>query len=126
MNNFSCYSDLFGNEYDEKSDLLRYKWFYDKNKLDKVGINNDATLLIHDSMVYTMKRFRKIEQTIRGKKTIQLMYKLSNRLSKDTDSNAFSVNTILNERSNYITFKYVEYKDEMIFTNLTYNGKPFS
>lgn len=116
--------------YNTEQDNL--KWYYDLNKVDKIGFNSDGTEMTHDSMTFSLKSFRRIEEKILGKNTVQIIFKLSTRVSdKSAQINTDKLNReyfgdlALHEKSNYVTFKYVEHKGKMTFTHIVFNGKEF-
>ncbi len=126
-NNFQIQcTDLYGNDYDDEIELKKYTWYYDKSRLDKIGINHDGTKLMHDSMIYTLKKFRKIEKKIEGLDTMQLVYKLDDRNGNSGQYQQYFTDLIFNERSNYIVYKYVEHDGKLTFTHIVFNGKQFN
>lgn len=111
----------------ESIDLSNYKWYNDKNHLDKIGINSDGTKLMHDSMLYVLKKFRMINKIINSVNTIQLIFKLDNKLDelKPTTKQPYFTDLIFGEKSAYIIFKYVEINKKMTFSHIVFNGKIF-
>lgn len=108
-------------------DTSNFTWFYDERKYDKIGISSDGTQVMHDSIVFTLKKFKKVEEVMNGRNTIQLIYNLSgwNASDKSTDKSYFSDLT-LHEKGTYLDFKYVENsKGEMVFVYITFNGRVF-
>ncbi len=99
-----------------------YTWFYDKN--DKIGISTDGSKMIHDSIIFTLKKFRKITSE---KNQLQLIYELSgwNDPTSSVNKKYFSDLT-LHEKGNYLSFKYVEdSKGNMKFVYAIFNGRNF-
>ena len=122
-------ANLYGDTYDDNTEMSNYKWYNDNKNLDKIGISPDGSQLTHDSMLYRLKKFKKIEKIINNVNTIQLTYKLDNKTEVvDTSSTKYQYFTdlIFSEQSNYITFKYIEFEGKMIFSHIIFNGKMFS
>lgn len=129
-NNYTnCCANLYGDTYDDNTETSNYKWYNDTKKLDKIGISPDGSQLMHDSMLYTLKKFKKIEKVINNLNTIQLIYKLDNKTEVvDTSMTKYHYFTdlIFSEQSNYIVFKYVESEGKMLFSHIIFNGKMFN
>lgn len=117
---------LNGEAYDDKLDIDNLKWFHDKYDVDKIGINPSGDELYHDSMLYTLAKFHKIDKKINGKNTIQLIYKISNQQSNHaTDDRVYFTDLLMHTQSNYLIYKYVEINNKMEFSHIVFNGKTF-
>lgn len=119
------YSSVYGENYDDNVELSNYTWYCDKNNVDNIGINKDGSQLIHDSMVFTLKKFRKIEKMVSNTNTIQLVYKLDNRNGDSGQTQPYFSDLVFSEKSNYLIFKYVETNGNFKFTHIVFNGKIF-
>ena len=103
-----------------------YKWYVDKNKIDKIGINNDGSELMHDSMLYKLKKFKKQNINIKNIRRTQLIYKLDNTNGYNTDNKKNFTDLIFGEKSIYVIFEYIEKNKIMDFSHIVFNGKMFS
>lgn len=128
--NTNICENIYGTSYTNNIDKINesnYVWYYDKNKLDKIGINPNGSRLLHDSMLYKLKKFKIINSVIQNLNTTQLVLKLDNKLeeNKEDNLNNYFTDMIFSEKSCYIIFKYVELNNKMTFSHIVFNGKIF-
>lgn len=135
QNCYDLYGDYF-NKIDEQNELSNYTWYHDKNNADKIGINSDGSLLIHDNMIYKLKKFKIDTKQIKNINSKQLIFKLSNRQNTEDNQNNQNNNNlqkeiiftdlIFSEKSNYVIFIYLENnKSVFSFSHIIFNGKKF-
>ena len=126
LHNYLLYINImsFNYEYYLNDNDDSYTWLYDTNRVDKIGISNDGNKIIHDSMVFTLEKFRRIEKKISDVNTIQLVYKLFTWVTPTERS--YFTDLTLHEKGQYIAFKYAENSEgQMRFAHITFNGKNF-
>lgn len=119
---------ISNHDYDENYENIEtsnYTWYYDKFNIDKIGINPDGNQLMHDSMLFTLKKFRSINKSINGINTTQLIMKLDVRNGEGGQTNKYFTDNIFGEKSAYIIFKYVEINKKLTFSHIVFNGKVF-
>lgn len=119
-------TNLYCSYHNDDLESSNYVWYFDKNKVDKIGIASNATHLVHDQILFRLKKYKIIQENINGVDTIQLLYKLDNNPENNSNQpNPVFTDKLLNSRAVYIIFKYLKIDNKTTFTHIIFNGKQF-
>lgn len=106
----------------------KYRWFYavapnlglsferfKKSNNDKIGISPDGKILMKDNMMYSLKKYKKLEKNgINNTKKIILIYCFDRQY-----------NFRMHEKQNLISFYYFGKNEKMVFSHIIYEGKEY-
>ena len=115
------YANLNSVTYSETTELENYTWYNDNNNANKIGISSNCETLWHDNIIYTLKKFKKIEETVNDINIFSLVYKFDVRVGDSKQLQQYFTDGLFGERSNYVTLKYKNSK----FSHIVFNGKEF-